>query len=1004
MNNNFFVEKLNFNFANQPNDFEVYDFTNRIGIDAVHFSGKFPAVFFKKVNCFNNETIKEIVEIHRKIWNNSSVVFLYVVSSVEIRIYNCNDSPVFLNKEALNEEKELQEREIITCKNDDKNKLVQLSQIFSSIGIDSGKIWLSKYSKKIKLQTKVDHYLVDSLLKLAQQLHKDIKDDNIIHSVLMRSIFVMYLQDRKAIPKEIWDEIGDNDFIKILDNHEKTYQLFIEIEKHFNGNVFSISHEEIKHVRIEHLKLIKSCLIDGNIDLQQQRLFEWRLFDFSFIRIELLSEIYENFLNVFEPLSKKQTGTYYTPPSLVELVLDEVLPKGETNFKLKILDPACGSGIFLAQAYKRIVQNWKIKNSSNKLDFATLSEIMKNSIYGVEINNKSIKVTAFSLYLALLDFLEPRDVWLKNNETFPYLINEVDSGKDIINKGKNLFCADTIADNDAFEKNEYDIIVGNPPFGVKNLPSTIIKYCKRYSFDKQFVIPFIHKSINLAPNGKIALLFNTKILTNTSKRAQNFRKWLFSNYVEKIFNLSILRKAPKNFGGHLFFSAVAPVSIIFFQKVPPKTPKPTIEYWAPKTYIKSNVVEGVIIDYTDIKYIPREICQQSDTKIWKIAQWGTLSDFYLIEKNKSSNLQDYFDKSNYKYGVGLESSEPLNIQNSYIKTIPHINVEKIFPYYTLQSKTNRIDQQMFRRSGDIEAYKAPHVIFKEGISTVSCHQIKEKRLFASYIDYECSFYKGLVGIHSENVQNIKLLTAYLNSSFCLYFMFLTASSWAIERDVVKYNEVFALPNILDTDQQISQKIIELVDKKIDNIKNDKNFDEKIDKQINIEVFKLLNLTPKEQILVTDTIKFTISLFYEGEKSIALKPIDSLNPETFEYANILCNEINEFIISKNYKINARIYKVSPYIPLCMVALKFVSPSQIAPRPEIIDSEIEFQSFLNIINKYTIEQYAQNIYIRKQIRYYDKDTIFIIKPNQKRFWTRSQGIDDAYSIINEIAMSK
>jgi len=684
------------------------------------------------------------------------------------------------------------------------------------------------------------------------------------------------------------------------------------------------------------------------------------------------------------------------------LVLDNVLPKGGANYKLKIIDPACGSGIFLSLAYKRIVNYWKNKHPNKKLNFTLLSEIMQNSIYGVEIDPKSIKVAAFSLYLALLDFLEPRDVWLKNGERFPYLIKDLNSDSNDDNKGKNLFCTDTIIENGDFEIINYDIVIGNPPFGTKKLKYNIKKYCDDNSFDKQFVIPFIHKSVKLSPKGKIALLFNTKLLTNTKQTAQNFRRWLFSdNYVEKVYNLSILRKAPKDFGGHLFSSATVPVSIVCFQKNPPKKPQPTIEYWAPKTYIKNYVAEGVLVDSTDIKYLPREICQQPKTKIWKIAQWGTMADYFLIEKNKKDSLHKYFEKNDYQYGVGLELSKPLDKPNLEIKNIPHLKVNSLYPYYTLESRTNTIENEKFRRCGDIEAYKAPHVIFKEGISTILENSIEQKRIVASYVDYDCSFYKGLAGIHFQDDNKIKLLAAYFNSAFCRYYMFLIASSWAIERDVIKYNELFNLPNILDKDEEVSKSIIDLITEQINITIKNEVFDNSIviKDQIDFEFIKLLNLSVNESIQTYDINKYSIDLFYKGKDSIALKPIASKNPETFSYAEMLCDEINGFLKSGNFKVNAKVYQVSPHTPLSMVVLKFVGINEVAS-PELINFKGGFEENLAKINSYTLQEYSQNIYVRKQVRYYYDDTIYIIKPNQKRFWTRSQGIEDAGTIINEL----
>jgi len=994
MKSNFFLQELDFDFEYQSIPNEIQELTGKIGVDAVHCSGRFPAIFIKEVSSFNENTLYKIAEIQRKIWNESSVIFLYVTSPTEIRIYNCNATPVFRNRKIKIEE-ELHHLEIVECKISDKQKLNVLKQVFSAVAIDSGLIWTHIYSKEIKLQTKVDHYLVESLLGLANKLKNDIKDEQIIHSLLMRSIFIMYLQDRKAIPEEIWNKIGHYDFLKILDNLDQTYQLFAEIETHFNGNVFPIRSNEKEIVTEDHLNLLKRCLTDGNIDLSQETLFpDWRLFKFNFIRIELLSEIYENFLTEFSPIRKKKTGAYYTPPSLVELVLNEVLQKKGSDYNQKILDPACGSGIFLAQAYKRIVKYWINKHSKEDLNFSILSEIMKNNIFGVELDKKSIRVAAFSLYLALIDFLEPKDVWLKNGDEFPYLIYDAESEDENDKKGNNLFRTDTIVQSGKFEKVEYDIIIGNPPFGTKNLSDNVRKYCDNYNFSKQFAIPFIHKSSKLAPKGKIALLFNTKLLTNNQTPAQNFRRWLFNDcYVEKVYNLSILRKAPKHFGGQLFSSAVAPVSIVCFQNEPPKEYSPTIEYWDPKTFIKNHVAEGVIIDSSDIKYLPREICQQPDTKIWKIAHWGTLADYFLIEKLRNENylLNDYISKNSFIYGSGLHPIET----SDNISTIKgsHIASKQIESYYTPKEKTKPIEQDY--RCINTKLFESPLITIKEGIT--------EKNICASFYDYNVSYNKTIYGIKGDNQNLLKGLIIILNSKLSNYYLFLTSSSWGLERDRILLSEYLTLPI-----KQLDLKQLKKIDfKRTSFDSSNLNLYKKLH-QFDVEkwfrkICVAYKLTKKQFYQINDTIKYSLDLFNNGENSEALRPLDLDKPITESYAKMLCNEINEFLVSGNFKVNARVYKVSSYTPLCMVVLQFVNPSKVK-QPEIVNSDKEFRDNLNIINKYTLKKYSQNIYIRKQVRYYDDDTIFMIKPNQKRFWTRSQGIEDAHSLINDIALRK
>jgi hypothetical protein len=74
----------------------------------------------------------------------------------------------------------------------------------------------------------------------------------------------------------------------------------------------------------------------------------------------------------------------------------------------------------------------------------------------------------------------------------------------------------------------------------------------------------------------------------------------------------------------------------------------------------------------------------------------------------------------------------------------------------------------------------------------------------------------------------------------------------------------------------------------------------------------------------------------------------------------------------------------------------------PRNEatILETDSEFKQILSKLNEYTLNEYSKGIYVQKNLTYYDDDKIYIIKPNQKRFWTQSQAIEDAQNITLEI----
>ncbi|MDR2556062.1 MAG: SAM-dependent methyltransferase [Fibromonadaceae bacterium] len=982
---------------------EIINQVNKFGIDKVYFSqnekNSYPAVFFKKVKSFDVSTLKDIAKIHKKVWNYKKVSFLYVYNDVEIRIYNCIETPIFIT-DKTDYIKELEKKELKSCKYSDKEQLEKLLHIFSSIAIDSGLIWsieeAAKIREKIKVQQRVDKYLVESLTEATKKLMDEGLEIKLIHRLILRSLFLLYLEDRGATDQNFYAKIQKTakSYFDILKNKDDTYSLYKKLEKHFNGNVFSIEIDEEKKLKGKHLAIIRKCFISGyNKNTLQMELFpDWRLFDFGIIPIELISQIYENFLSKIDPNQKKKSGTYYTPPSLVELILNEKLPinSNDKQYELKILDPACGSGIFLVESFKRLVKRYEKAHNLEKLtNFEILKKILTDNIYGIEIDGNAIKVATFSLYLALVDKLEPKTLWQSKEQQLPNLINDPND-MTLKKQGKNLYCRDAIEEIKEIEGITFDLVIGNPPFGTDKLSNSIRKYCDDNQFAKEKVLPFLHKAVKFAPNGDIAMIFNTKLLTNTGSTYRNFKKWLMQEcYVEKVYNFSILRKAPKDFGGQLFGDAVGPISIVFYRKEEPKNPTQKIVYYAPKTYVKSNVLEGIVIDSTDVKYLPRKECQKPDTKIWKIAMWGGIADLKLMEKinSKYKILKSVFARKNKQcfFATGL------NADSEHLDFVPQtiIDTKKIERYYTPKSacyinsvKYRKIEEQYF---------KQPFIVIKQAQS--------EKQIAASYIDYKAYCLSSAYVINGKNItaSEKKALVAIFNSAFSKYFFFMLASSWGIERERIQKNEMLLLPYLLDNNIHI-EKINNLVDKLMNLKKKEEIFQDISEKSSNIEknidsiLFNdILKLSKKEQININDVLEYNLDLFEKQQKSKGLLPISNAKP----YAEMLCSELNDILEEQSLFANATVYANDMYNPLSIVKISFEKTKK-----KLVSSEDSINKELKKINEYLWEKKAGNIYFRKKLNYYNGDDIFIIRPNQQRFWSQSMAMEDAAELIIEI----
>lgn len=986
------LDKLGYNGVLVPTQ-EIYatypDYRDicQLGADYCYFIDKNPAVLFHHVSSFNNISQTQISEILHKAWNYRKVLFLIVYSSFEVRAYNCFTKPEYTkNKEDYNSyNKRATIKEAFLSETDSFNEFLSL---FSRISVDCGAIWQqeSNVIQTINLENRVDAYLVNSLDRTAAHLKKVGLRNDIIHSLLIRSLFILFLEDKGAAAEAgLYEKIknGCQSYFDILKNKEATYKLFQELNTHFYGDITPIIEDEYKYVTSDHLEIIRRCFLDGDLSDTPKLYDDWRLFRFDIIRIELLSEIYEHFLGA----SKKDNGQFYTPHNLVDLVLSEKIPTCSKSWNIRILDPACGSGIFLVESYKRLIQIWKRENPAREIDYNTLCNILCNNIYGIEIDLTALKVAAFSLYLTLINELNPKTLWIQPECPLPFLIATSRSAS--LEKGHNLWCADTIDYDFSNVIPEVDLLIGNPPYGTKHNQSSISQYCKKHSFADEMVLPFMHKAIQFCPKGEIALIFNIKILTNTNGTYKNFREWLFSKtYVKSIYNFSIFRKSPKNYGGSLFSSATAPVAVIYYSANIPNIKSDTIQYWAPRTYVKSNVLTSIILDGADMKYLPREECEKGNTTIWKIGAWGNFDCFRLISRLKElPTLKEYFKKNDWIYGRGsnADSKHP-DITPSHIVDLKRISRYHISSDAIIANNS----QKAFRRNKD-GLFNPPYVIVKEcpdnngviaGIYNGPSSIITSTSTFV----FKTSSYLDQV-----------ILTTYLNSKLVNCILFLTSSTWGIERErLLLDDEVALLPSPFDLlNKESSKTLTNLYNKIFENnsqilIEDTHDIQESID-----DIFyRIFNLSERDIELIEDTFIYAVELFAYQAKSSALSrtTIDDLTA----YASRLCKCLNELFQFSSYKVSATIYKFSISAPLSVIEVSF-SESIL---DTTIKENLEFQSILRRLYNTINHQITSDIQIRRQLIFYDNNKIYIVKPNQKRHWTIVQASDDADTLFHDI----
>lgn len=1000
----------NFDFASQASSIKSQLLRKiketDLNVDSVYFSGDFPSIYFKKVEQFNAASFQEILHTQRQIWNQGRVAFLYVESITEIRIYNCFEKPTKTYNNPSDIERS-EQKILLASFTDTAQDLEILSKVFGRVAVESGRFWdYPKYSSKINYEAKVHKTLIANLEETKKKLKQTgIVEVQLIHALFLRSIFLLYLEDRGATQAEFYNGYlkGATSYFDILDNHEATYKLFERLEQKFNGNLSPVTSIEKQIINATHLKLVKECFWDVIDHSSQLSLFNGRAFDFKHIPIELISEIYEEFLKEEEGETKKaNAGAYYTPRPLAEFILNKVLPypkaNAHHNYNVKVLDPTCGSGIFLVESLNRLLDRWEIAHPNNTIDFNTISQITKNNIFGIETNSEAIKVTAFSLYLTMLDRLNPKTLW--NEERFPYLIYDPNSSDAKYKKGANLFRMSSLSSG-PFEKIEYDVIVGNPPWKRKKLDEEPKAYLDKLGYPQELVMAFLHRAATLSKKAKIALVSSSKVLFNTGSKDQKFRKDFFTKCdVEEVFNFSILRKVKKKMGGNLFASAVGPACIFFYRSENKNNNNcDTILYCAPKTassVLRNKIIDGIVIDTTDVKHLPRKECQNPSTKIWKVAMWGTERDFKIISEFFSKeSIKDRLDKEGWHYGNGYQTSQPLNKEDQWVSNLPTVHANSLKRYsFTSQF----IDTpKKFRRIGKKEAYKAPHILLKEGFLT--------HKVCVSYSDVDCAFRDGIYGISSPIDQEyiLKALVAYLNSKLARYLLFLSSSSEGIERERIMLTEYLSLPFLFKNEEETLLSLSKEVDKIIHHFNNDlliSNELAQLEQDIDHILYDHENINLQNKYHINHIIDYELDMFWKGTASIAHKPATVL--ELDMYAKLLCQEQNKFLAkTSDLTCWASVYHVSPKNPLNIISIHFNKKEK--ANTVVVSKEV-IHDILRKLDRYCYSEFSESIYFRKSMRYYKKDTIHIIYPNEKRFWTQAMALNEVDKVISEILSTK
>jgi hypothetical protein len=925
--------------------------------------------------------------LHRRVWNQSKVPLLYVVLPQEIRVYNGYAEPTETAKEFRGRDRLLQHLQQLTDAESARQAIrLQLGN-YDRLHIDTGAFWTTPDGQRISRESRADQRLLRGMDQVRRHLLEQKLPNDLAYALLGRSIFIRYLEDRGILTSNWISRLTGgsvNGYRAALHDLNSTYKLFEGLNRRFKGDLFPVDKKERKAVRQKHLNLL-GAFLDGE-DLDSGQLSFWP-FDFMYIPIELISGIYDTFLYSESEKKRREEGAYYTPLSLVDYLIEETLSPETAHPDMKILDPACGSGIFLVRAYQRLVSAWQKRFNR----FPTTSEfgnILQHSIYGVDKAPEAVRIAAFSLYLAMLDYLKNEEI-LKEDFSFPRL------------EGRNLFTANFFSPElpKLFSDQKFDRVIGNPPWGRSTLKGEASKWVKKEGHTiggKQIGQAFLLRAPEFsAENGEVALLAPAKsTILSTSKNHEKFRQKFFNKFdVRAVINFSALCY-------ELFPESLSPAVAIFYR---PQSSSQTnkIVYGVPKPSVLSQQLGAIVLDATEIKFLDREELLAHPV-LWKVASWGTPRDAALIERLQSfPTLKQQVEKLGWgeiREGFIAEYEGSDKNPASWLQGMPFVSTKHFNPYIVITNDT--VKDSVFHRPRTIDVFSGPLVL------------IHHSQCKAAFSNSDVAYLNSISGVtgKSEHINLLKWLVVYINSPLSRYYHFLTSSRWAVERGNPVQKEYEHMPFLVpqDDDPRL-QKTLYYYDQ-IANLLKERDELIRMENQVVIQqheaaianlVYDIYGIKKEEKELIQDMINYGIDFFYWAKK-ISRKPGTSesvRHPDATlleEYAEAFIETVKALLHYQGKKLIANVYQDGA--PLSVVGFKLVNCMD-AHEVQIVKDVDKLQETLKRLDRLLLDRQTSRLYMRRHVRIYDDSWLYLVRPSERRFWTRSQARAEADSALME-----
>lgn len=717
-------------------------------------------------------------ELHKRLWSWGGVPIVYRTAPGRIQLFRCAHEPDFVGASDVPICHPIRTLRIGA-------DIAAQDVWWDATRIRNGTIWDDPEACRLMLSAKKSAHrkLVEEVRALAKQLtDQHLLEPRLRRRLLILSLLIAYLEERSVLLPDDFARArpGATKFFEVLSDGQALVTLLEALEERFNGHVFRLKDAERAALAASTELASYARLVAGYEDSTGQ-LSLWRLYSFRDLPVELISNIYQLFV-------KDASSSIYTPPALVRLMLEEALSWDKLDTLMAgdgvILDPACGSGVFLVEAYKRLVLHWRSKNGWVRPGIDELKPLLQR-VHGIDLEEGAVELAAFSLCLSLCDALEPEDI-RASVKLFPPLA-EVTLHWSCFFEAKERGLVDV----------PVAAVVGNPPFQSALTTEGAKRSYKAYSkahgmlADNQLAYLFLHEAMGmLAEGGVLAMVEPSGFLYN--QNALSFRQTFFEHWkVREILDFVSVRG--------LFRKGEAdPKVVVVIAEAAKPAPDSRLLHAVFRRNGRATAEQGFDIDYYDLHWLPNKDAEKA-RDIWRANLLGGSRVRDFIERLRQfPTLGEFASRSGWDAGEGYFGGE-----KNASDDIEHLIGKPLLPTSALgsggidESKIDVVPDRPIKDPKTERRFTPPLLLIKE-------HQDLYSDLWQDgYLVYK----NEIVGFSAPgDVEQLRSTAAWLERESTILRAYVAGISSRLftQRATAVFNaDVFALPFPEDGDLDVS---------------------------------------------------------------------------------------------------------------------------------------------------------------------------------------------------------